>query len=179
MAAVIPFKGKEPASTGFVRPLDLPFTCTDERLLEAVQSHLLGEKPEEIARLLHIPHKALRHWTTSKGWRFLEDSLRDPVRKAVIGQTTRLVSKLVTKMEDQLEKGDPVYDMEGNEIGRRGIRFKDLSTSYAAIVTKQLELEKNLGPLRDSGDQPSVDRLIHALEAWAEKKEKVIEGERA
>src|SRR6266576_248313 len=100
----------------FERPAGLPFRCSDDELVEAVQAWLMGVDEDEIAGLLKVPKRSFRVWVSGESWQYLVGCLSDPVRRLVHGQMTRLTNKALKKVEERLDKGEPVYDDETGEI---------------------------------------------------------------
>src|SRR5690242_3357243 len=78
------------AARAFRRPEDLPAAPTDIALLRAVQMYLCGEPAHLIARLLGVNPKELPEITQRKGWRFIEDCVREDVRQIATSNLTRL-----------------------------------------------------------------------------------------
>jgi hypothetical protein len=161
----------------FERPVDLPFRCSDEELVEAVQAWLMGAKEEVVAGILRVPVRSLRGWGGGESWQYLMGCLSDPVRKLVHGQMTRLTNKALARIEERLDKGEPYYDEETGEVKfYREIRTKDLAALTATLVDKQIDIEKRLLGEKDIPQIPlEIAQLWAGLKRYSESHP--IEGD--
>lgn len=145
----------------FKRPADLPRTCSDDALLEAVQSWLCGATEEDVSGMLNVPRETFkRHWLTSKGWRFLEQCVKEDVRAVAHSNLTRIAQRCFKLIEDRLEQGDPIFDLEGTVIGYRAVKVKDLGNLATQMLTQSQEIDK-----RTAGTDPAKDMSLEELAA--------------
>lgn len=161
-----------PVSKGpeFQRPVDLPFTCSDDDLLEAVQTYLCGGTMPDIARLLGVEPAAAKNWTSAAGWKFIEECVRDDVRKIAHSNLTRIVHRCFGLIDDRLEKGDPIYDLEGEVVGYRAVKVKDLGAIAATLYDKIHELEDRTSG-RHEEEQMALRDLAQSLREFAKVKQ--------
>jgi hypothetical protein len=154
----------------FVRPPGLPATCSDAQLLEAAKAYLCGTDPETLAKMLGVPVVGLRYWTDSREWGQLIEFIRPEVAGILIGQTTRVASLALVQLEDRLVKGDQVFNQQGEYVGRREIRGKDLAEIATKVLEQQKNLERSIGKITDDDNALSLKKLAAALTNYAEAK---------
>jgi len=153
----------------FVRPADLPCICSDAELLDAVQTWLCGGTKGEVAKLLHIRPQTLSDWTSATGWKFLEECVRDDVRKVAHSNLTRIVHRCFGLIDDRLEKGDPIYSLDGEVVGYRAVKVKDLGQIAATLYDKIHELEDRTSGANEE-EQLTLRELAESLKNWAQVK---------
>ena len=151
----------------FRRPQDLPQNITDVALLRAVQMYLCGESVHLVARLLGVNHKEVPELTTRQGWRFIEDCVRDDVRQIALSNLTRLTHRCFKLIDERLDKGDPVYDQNGDVIGYRAIKAKDLSNMVVQLMDKAHEID---GLTKKPEEDVDLLKLAKSLENYAHEK---------
>ena len=156
--------------TEFKRPSDLPRTCSDDDLLEAVQLWLCGAGEDEIASLLNVtPGVFKREWLTAKGWRFLESCVKDDVRAVAHANLTRIAHRCFGLINERLERGDPIYGLEGEIVGYRAVKVKDLGNLATQMLTQGQEIDKRMAgkdPVRDM----SLEELAASLKNYVAHK---------
>lgn len=155
------------AARAFRRPPDLPSEPTDIALLRAVQMYLCGEPHHLVARLLGIRPSDLPEIASRTGWRFLEDCVRDDVRQVALSNLTRLTHKCFRMLDERLDKGDPIYDQNGDVTGYRAIKGKDLGNLVVQLMDKAQEIEHLTTKPEDNVD---LLRLAKSLESYAHDK---------
>ena len=163
----------------FRRPADLPCTCSDAHLLEAVRGWLLNAPSEQVARLLQIKPAQLPSWINSHGWQQVVMMLRDDVRAISYGAYGRLGLKAFQALEDRIDNGDPIigFDEDGDGgkipvvVGRRPIKGKDLAEIISRLGAQQDLIEKKLGLTKDDEGDISLKDLAQGLKRFAEAKE--------
>ena len=155
----------------FIRPPDLPFTCSDADLVEAVQLWLLGAKNAEVAHKLGIPSVAVKHWATSSGWKYLEECVRGEVRRVAHGQITRLAAQALGKLETAIELGDPVIGVDGEVLGHKPVKAKDMAAIASTLIEKQLEIESRLGLAHNDENVIDLRELAEGLKRYARAKD--------
>ncbi len=157
--------------------LQLPATCNEEELAEAVRLWLCGGSKEEIAELLHVRPVAVKHWINSRGWQEVAKLVAPEVQAIVSGSLTRLKTKSLEQLADRIENGDHRVDNTGEIVGRMPMKGRDLAEVFAKLSDAQIALEKMIGNIRDDDDQEriSLDKLALGLKRFAEAKE--ITGE--
>jgi len=153
----------------FKRPADLPFTCSDDDLLDAVQMYLCGGEIGEVAKLLKIRVIHVKHWTSATGWKFIEECVRDDVRKVAHSHLTRIVHRCFGLIDDRLEKGDPIYDLEGVVVGYRAVKVKDLGTLACELYGKIHELEDRTSGIKEE-ENLTLRELAYSLKEYAKVK---------
>ena len=153
----------------FRRPEDLPAAPTDVALLQAVQAWLIGEPKEFVARKLGVVPAEVAEITTRKGWRFIEDCVRDDVRQIAMSNLTRITHKCFRLLDERLDKGDPIYDPDGRVIGYRAVKAKDLSNIATQMIDKHLEIEKRIERL-DEKESLELHELAQSLRNYALEK---------
>jgi len=166
MGEVIPL----PQFPVFNRPPGLPETCSDEQLCEAVKIHLCGGTHAAIAKLLSVPEKAVRYWVDSREWGQLTALLKPEVAGILIGQTTRVASLALTQLEDRLLNGDEVWNQQGEIVGMRKIKGRDLAEIATKVLEQQKNLERSIGKITDDENTISLKKLATALTNYAEAK---------
>jgi hypothetical protein len=165
-AQVVPVTKGQPE---FQRPADLPFTCSDDNLIDAVQTYLCGGSVVEVGRLLGIKHIHVKNWTSAKGWKFIEDCVRDDVRKVAHSHLTRIVHRCFNMIDERLEKGDPIYDLEGQVIGWRPVKVKDLAAISDTLYGKMHDIEDRTSG-RHEEEQLTLKELADSLRNYAQVK---------
>jgi hypothetical protein len=155
----------------FRRPADLPCTCSDAHLLEAVRGWLLNAPSEQVARLLGIKPSLLPDWINSHGWQQIVLLLREDVRAISYGAYGRLGLKAFQALEDRIDHGDPIVDSDGEIIARRPIKGKDLAEIISRLGAQQDLLEKKLGLQKNDDGDISLKDLAKSLKRFAEAKE--------
>ena len=153
----------------FKRPEDLPQSPTDLALLRAVQMWLTGDPPQLVAKVIGCKPDEMSEMVTRKGWRFLEDCVRDDVSQIALSNLTRITHKCFRLLDERLEKGDPIYDPDGNIIGYRAIRAKDLSNIATQMIDKHLEIERRIDRI-DEKDSLALEELAKSLRNYALEK---------
>ena len=169
----------EVAVPAFRRPPDLPNTCSDEALLDAVVGYLSGMDIGQVAKLLHQDkidgwRKHLEcNWLSKPGWRFLTEQMKEIVRVNTQTRITRIMGRCFNLIDERLERGDPVYSLEGEVIGYRAVRVKDIAGIAAQMVDRSLELDKRTGSReKDEGDKPlTLNDLASLLKRETELKQ--------
>lgn len=163
----------------FRRPADLPCTCSDAHLLEAVRGWMLNAPSEQVARLLCIKPAQLPSWINSHGWQQIVLLLREDVRAISYGAYGRLGLKAFKELEDRIDQGDPImgFDDDGDGgkipvvVGRRPIKGKDLAEIISRLSAQQEVLEKRLGLTKDDDGDISLRDLANSLKRFAQAKE--------
>ena len=160
-----------PVSNGpeFKRPADLPFTCSDDNLLEAVRSYLAGERPVVVCKLLGIKVVHLQHWVSARGWKFLEGCVREEVNMVAHSTVTRLMHRCFGLIDERLEKGDPIYDMEGAVIGYRAVKVKDLGAIAATLYEKMRDIEDRTSGVKHE-ENLTLRELADSLRNYVQAK---------
>jgi hypothetical protein len=173
MGDLVPFAQATPApqAVEFVRPPDLPFTCSDADLLEAVQLWLLGAKNAEVAQKLGLPTRTIKDWVTSQGWKYLEECVRSEVRRVAHGQISRLASKALDKLETAIELGDPVIGVDGEVRGHKPVKARDMAAIASTLLERQLEIEERLGLKRNEDNLIDMRELAEGLKRYAKAKD--------
>jgi hypothetical protein len=173
MGDLVPFAQASPApqAVEFVRPPDLPFTCSDADLLEAVQLWLLGAKNAEVAAKLNVPGTSVKAWVTSAGWKYLEECLRGEVRKVAHAQVTRLTAQALGKLETAIEMGDPVIGVDGEVKGHKPVKARDMAQIASTLLERQLEMEERLGLKRNEDNLIDMRELAEGLKRYAKAKD--------
>ena len=170
----------EDGASAFRRPSDLHLPCTNLSLLRAVQMWLAGEDVKLIARKLGIHYKDVAEYTTLPGWRFIEDCVRDDVRRITLSGLSRLTHRCFTLLHERLDKGDPIYGPDGETIGYRAVKAKDLGTIINQLMSQQATIEERGQPRNTETDIDLVE-LAESLKNYALEKQfrkaKVIEQE--
>jgi len=154
--------------TAFERPRDLPFTCSDAALLEAVELWLCGADATEVAKILGIKHIHLKNWLTSKGWKYLEECVRDEVRKVASSQIARLVNRCLRQLDDRLDRGDPIMSLDGEILGYKPVSAKNLG----AIATQLYDRMETVSDRTDDKDGLGLPEIQEALKYWLQEKRK-------
>lgn len=155
----------------FRRPADLPCTCSDADLLEAVRGWLLNAPSEQVAHQLRIKPSLLPQWVNSHGWQQLVLLLREDIRAISYGAYGRLGLKAFQALEDRIDHGDPIVDGDGVIVARRPIKGKDLAEIISRLGAQQELIEKKLGISRDDDDNISLKELAAGLKRFAQAKE--------
>lgn len=155
----------------FRRPADLPCTCTDADLMEAVRGWMLNAPSDQVAHLLGIRPAQLPSWINSHGWQQIVLLLRDDIRAISYGAYGRLGLKAYQALEDRLDNGDPIVDSEGTVIAHRPIKGKDLAEIMTRLGSMQDLMEKKLGLTKDDDDSISLKELASSLKRFAQAKE--------
>jgi len=174
LAAPALFIAEDQDLAEFQRPSDLPRTCSDAELVEAVKEYLCGASNQELASLLHVEHTAVKKWTGARGWRQLEALLRDQVRELAHNSLSRITHKAFVQLQERLDEGDPMYNWEGQLIGYKPVRAKDLAMIAGTLIDKQHEVEKRIKGEMETGVGADLITLARALENYARMK--VING---
>ena len=165
----------------FRRPDDLPAAPTDIALLRAVQMYLCGEPTHLIARVLGIIPAELPELTTRKGWRFIEDCVREDVRQIALSNLTRLTHRCFKLLDERLDKGDPVYDQAGDITGYRAIKAKDLSNMVVQLMDQAHEIDHRTAKPEEDVNLLKLAKSLenYALEKRFKQAKKVIDGDSA
>jgi hypothetical protein len=175
--------------SAFTRPADIPRTCTDEALLEAVGLWLIGSDGETVARKLGVSVEMAGGWTQKRGWKDVCARLRDEVRMGAHSGMTRCIALGLKAIEDRILYGDLVevttYDGDGvakTKVMRKPLPAWQLGNITDKLVNRQLMLEDRLaGKSGHDPDSLSVRELAAALARLAQRKPenfgKTIEGE--
>jgi hypothetical protein len=175
MAAPALFSPEDKDLATFNRPDDLPRTCSDAELIEAVKEYLCGANNEEVGALLHVEPATVKQWVGSRGWRTVEALLRDQVREVSLSALSRITHKSFVQLQDRIDTGEPMYNWEGQLVGYKPIKAKDLAIIASTLVDKQHEVERRMkGELPDS-TKVDLNKLARALENYARMK--VVNGE--
>jgi len=169
MGNVIPLE-LPPNFPVFTRPPGLPETCSDAQLLEAAKAYLCGTDNPTLAKMLGVPVAGIRYWTDSREWGQLIEFIRPEVAGILIGQTTRVASLALVQLEDRLVKGDQVFSQQGEYVGRREVKAKDLAEIATKVLEQQKNLERSIGKITDDENSLSLRKLAAALESYAEQK---------
>jgi uncharacterized protein YjcR len=172
MGDLVPFVSPTAPQAGeFTRPPDLPFTCSDADLLEAVQLWLIGARANEVAAKLGVQGQAVKHWTTAKGWKYLEECLRGEVRKVAHGQVTRLAAQALGKLETAIEMGDPVIGVDGEVKGHKPVKARDMAQIASILIERQTDMEERLGLKRNEDNLIDMRELAEGLRRYAKAKD--------
>ena len=165
----------------FVRPPGLPYTCTDEMLLEAVKCYLIGTDEKTLARMLCVDTKSVRYWTDSREWAALIELQTPELKMMLKGQLTRVASMTLRQLEDRLTYGDQVFDMTGKFVRRREIKGRDLSEIMTRVLEQRANLEKVIGNMTDPDGKLDLQEIADGLAQYAKQKRfdasKEIEGD--
>jgi hypothetical protein len=175
MGEVLPLPDLPENFPRFERPPGLPLTCSDAQLCETVKSYLAGAEPAVLAKMLGVPGKSIRYWLDSREWGSLVAMLLPEVRGVMSGQLTRVASLALVQLEARLRDGDQVFNQQGEYVGRREIRGRDLATIATAVLEQQVKLERIIGGITDDKNVISLDKLAAGLKRYAEAKD--ITGE--
>jgi hypothetical protein len=103
--------------------------------------------------------------------------VREDVRSIAFSNLTRLTHRCFKLLDERLDKGDPVYDQNGDVVGYRAIKAKDLSTMITQLLDQSGEIAK-----RTEKPEENLDLLALAksLENYAKEKSferaKIIDG---
>jgi len=155
----------------FRRPPGLPLTCTDEDLSEAVKAHLCGANDDSLAELLHVPARSVKYWTDSKEWAAITALFLPDVQLILKGQLTRLASSALNQLDERLQNGDPVYNLQGEYAGRKKLKARELADIAIKVMDEQRALEKSIGKIGDDEGKISLEKLARALKKAAEDSE--------
>jgi hypothetical protein len=164
-----------PSTEVFSRPQDLPATCSDSKLMDAVHMYLMGYPKREIAETLGITLNNWWRvhledlWLKKKGWHFLEECLREEVRKAAHASMVRITHRCFDLIDQRLERGDPIYSLEGEIIGYRAVKVKDLGNLAAQMSAMGIESEKRMSP-RQKDETMTRGELAESLRHWLADK---------
>ena len=175
MGSVLPLPDLPDNFPHFERPPGLPLTCSDAQLCETVKSYLAGAEPAVLAQMLGVPKASVRYWLDSREWGSLVAMLLPEVRGVMSGQLTRVASLALNQLEARLREGDQVFNQQGEYVGRREIRGRDLATIATAVLEQQVKLEKIIGGITNDDNVISLDKLAQGLKRYAEAKD--ITGE--
>jgi hypothetical protein len=167
-AQIIPIPESLPQ---FRRPVGLPYTCTDEMLLEAVKVSLVGGEPAEIAKLLNVPRETLRHWMGSKEWNYLKDWVWPEIKGVVHTELVGVRSKIIRQIGERLTTGDAQYDMRGELVGYRPIKARELADMLTKTSEVIHQIEKEIGGIRDDDGKISLNELAAGLKRYAQAKD--------
>ena len=107
-----------------------------------------------VARQLNIDPRCLWFALVSPEWALIVDTLRDSILKHTGNRMQRLSQRCFDLLEERLEGGDPVYDLEHNIVGYRAIRARDLSNMMAQLVDRQNTLDRTGRNNQDKGERP-------------------------
>ena len=154
----------------FQRPADLPRTCTDRDLIEAVKEYLCGASYSELAAMLHIPAATVKQWVRARGWRQIEVLLREQVRELAHNSLSRITHKAFVQLESRLETGDAVYNFAGEQVGFRPIRGKDLAVIASTLIDKQHDVERRMKGEVDESTMVDLNELAKTLAYYAQKR---------
>ena len=163
MGAVVPIQ----VNAGFVRPSDLPHTCSDEHLVFAVQEWLTGGSVEDVSKHLRVPKQQVSDWVRSRGWQAVADMVREDVRRVAHSHLTRITNKASTLLMERLNKGDPIVNENGKITGYRPVRARDLAFIQTQVLEQVELIEKRLGLNPDEADQMSLKKLNATLQRYA------------
>ena len=153
----------------FVRPTDLPQWCTDKELFRAVQAWLCGEPDQRVASYLRVPIGEIKNYTNQPGWHFLEDCVRDDVRKVAYANLTRLTHRCFNIIDQRLERGDPIYGLDGEVVGYRAVKVKDLGNLVSQLMSQAQEMDKRTADPREP-DKLDLHELAESLKNYAKEK---------
>ena len=169
----------------FIRPNDLPVTCSDARLLEAIQMWLLGQEEAVILETLGVAddsrYKPLNKRSVLPGWHYLADTLRGEVIRAARGRMNRVLNRCFGLIENRLEQGDPIYGPDGLTVmGYRAVKVKDLGNIAAQFYDRLNDEAKEKEGAISQEERMTLRQLHGALKAYTQEKkararEKVIE----
>ncbi len=172
MGAVVPIEVK----SAFVRPTDLPHTCSDVNLVQAVNEWLCGASEQEVARYLRVTKDQVPGWVNSRGWQLVADMLREDVRSVAYSHLTRVSQKTYKALNDRLDNGDPIVDEKGRISGYRPLRARDLGLLQKQVMESLDTIEKRLGMAPGEGQKVDLQKLAKALERYADAE--IIPGMR-
>jgi hypothetical protein len=165
-----------PPTLAFVRPADLDNreqmngpACSDAELIEAVQSWMCGAPDAEVEKILNCNRKnMLKQYVKRRGWQYLVETIREDVRRIALSSITRVTNRCLTMIEERIETGDPVYDGEGNIVGRRAVRVRDLGNIASQMIDRQGMLEKGLS--RTDEEPMTRAQIAESLRNWLHSK---------
>jgi hypothetical protein len=165
----------------FVRPGDIPRTCSDEALLEAVTLWLVGADRAVVVEKLGIGPDMFLAWTNKRGWKECCARQRDEVRMGAHSGQTRIIALGLKAIEDRILLGDLVEGVDG-KFYRKPLLAWQVSNIVDKVINRQLMLEDRLaGKSGHDPDSLSVRELAAALARLAQRKPenfgKTIEGE--
>lgn len=163
MGAVVPI---EVAPT-FVRPTDLPHTCSDEHLIFAVQEWIIGASDDEVCKHLHVRKQELKDWVRSRGWQTVAEMVREDVRRVAHSHLTRQFNSISAQIMERLNKGDPIVNENGKITGYRPIRARELSSMQRQVIESIEIIENRLGLSPDNSGRLSLTELNTALQRYA------------
>jgi hypothetical protein len=164
----------------FTRPADIPRTCSDEALLEAVGMWIAAGDSDAIAEKLGISVQMMGGWTRKKGWREIVGRLDADSQIATYSTLGRVIAASGRALLDRVLLGDVVYDEDGKET-RRPIPAWQLNNIMDKSIHRHLMLGDRLkGQIGSDPDAPSNQEIWAALAQLARRKPenmKTIEGE--
>jgi hypothetical protein len=152
------------------RPKDITPACSEEELLEGVALWMVGAREEDVAKALHCPVYQVKYFAKKPGWNLIVDLIREDVTKVAGNRLARLSQRCFDLLEERLEGGDPVYDLDHNIIGYRAIRARDLSNMMAQLIDRQKLLNQGTGPTDPSEKPLTLKDLANLLEREAKLK---------
>ncbi len=165
MAAMVP-------RLPFCRPPDLAEgRFTDNELLQAVALWLTGRPANEIGHLLHCPSNLIRNWTNKEGWKYLARQAAEDVRSQTLSRTHRIAHAVFDRIEEAIERGDPIIGEDHTVIGYSPVRAKDLSQIASQMMTAAKDLGARIDSLGDEEQRISLKKLARALEKIADENQ--------
>lgn len=170
------------------RPKGLPLTCSDEEFQEAVYARLCGADDAAVAKLLHVPAKAVKYWVDSPEWGAAARAVTPEVEAILAGQLTRVANLALTQLDDRVAKGDPIWNTNGEPVldesgkqRRKPLRGAELSAIALRVFEMKKTLANGMQALRDDADRIALDKLAHSLaelsrQSDEREKRKIVHG---
>jgi hypothetical protein len=166
-----------PEST-FVRPADIPRTCSDEDLRLGVSLWMHGFDADAVALRLGISREMVGGWTQKRGWKEIVARLDEAKTADDYVAMGRILSLTYAALEDRVRNGDLVevttWDDQGVptvRTSRRPIPAWQLSNIGDKLGHRRMLTRDRAGGLRTvDPDALGFRELAAALEHIARRK---------
>lgn len=100
---------------------------------------------QEVERQTGIPRSTIRNWVNQEDAPDLIAELRNTVRYNEGWRLARMVSKVLGKLDESLDRGDPIIGKNGLVIGYKPPNLKDITITASILIDKWMLISGVLG----------------------------------
>ena len=167
MGEVVPLQEDRPLR----RPPGLTKACSDQDLLNAVKAYLCGAKQEELKEHLKVPLPSVDYWIETREFRQLINDQLEDISQTIKHRLIRTSAKALAQLDDRLENGSTIYNMQGEEVGTRPLTPKELTDITRTVMDQARALDKALPQKNDDDAKMNLVKLARSLKALSEQSE--------